>query len=247
MSGSAFKPSNNDYDWLGPGIYFWEANPKRGLEFAKEASGNRISSISNPFVIGAVIELGLCLDLTTPTGLEWIRGAYDSLVEVIEAAASKFPSNSKDQLRRNLDCAVIRRLHTILGTQRLPPVDNNQGRIHGGPPLYPGAGFREKTHPDSGPQSSMHQGRLPRAFGSTLTSKFPFKPSIRECAKEGINASPFRQHFAARLMSPGPSIPPEHCPRWPQLPRPLPELRRRRRPSPSPAQSEPEAASAGPP
>jgi hypothetical protein len=37
LAGTAFKPSNNDYDWLGPGIYFWEANPLRGLEFAEEA------------------------------------------------------------------------------------------------------------------------------------------------------------------------------------------------------------------
>jgi hypothetical protein len=38
LAGTAFKPSNNDYDWIGPGIYFWEANPLRGLEFAEEAS-----------------------------------------------------------------------------------------------------------------------------------------------------------------------------------------------------------------
>ena len=30
LAGSPFKPSENDYDWLGPGIYFWEANPLRG-------------------------------------------------------------------------------------------------------------------------------------------------------------------------------------------------------------------------
>ena len=29
------KPSENDYDWLGNGIYFWENNPKRALEYAK--------------------------------------------------------------------------------------------------------------------------------------------------------------------------------------------------------------------
>ncbi|HEX8463307.1 MAG TPA: hypothetical protein VF627_01700 [Abditibacterium sp.] len=26
-------PSKNDYDWLGWGIYFWESNPRRALEF----------------------------------------------------------------------------------------------------------------------------------------------------------------------------------------------------------------------
>ncbi len=26
------KSSKNDYDWLGHGIYFWEASPERGLQ-----------------------------------------------------------------------------------------------------------------------------------------------------------------------------------------------------------------------
>ena len=146
LAGTVFKPSDNDYDWLGPGIYFWESNPLRGLEFAAEVSKREGSSISKPFVIGAVIELGLCLDLTTSTGLEWVRIAYDSLVEVTRAAALKMPSNSKDRLRRNLDCAVIRRLHTILEAQKLPPIDTLKGVFTEGKPAYPGSGFPEKTH-----------------------------------------------------------------------------------------------------
>jgi hypothetical protein len=146
LAGTAFRPSNNDYDWLGPGIYFWEANPLRGLEFAEEASRRKTSNISKPFVIGAVIELGLCLDLTTSSGLDWVRIAYESLVDVTRAAALDLPSNSKDELRRNLDCAVVRRLHTILETQKLPAIDTLKGVFTEGEPAYPGAGFREKTH-----------------------------------------------------------------------------------------------------
>lgn len=62
LSGAPFQPSSKDYDWLGPGIYFWEANPLRGLEFAAESSKRKTATVSQPFVIGAVIELGLCLD-----------------------------------------------------------------------------------------------------------------------------------------------------------------------------------------
>jgi hypothetical protein len=145
LAGTAFAHSNNDYDWLGPGIYFWEANPQRGLEFAKE-SKRRGSSISKPFVIGAVIELGLCLDLTTSSGLEWVKIAYESLHEVTRAASLTLPSNSNDQLRRNLDCAVIRRLHTILEAQKQPAIDTLKGVFTEGERVYPGAGFREKTH-----------------------------------------------------------------------------------------------------
>lgn len=146
LRGSTFKLSDNDYDWLGPGIYFWEANPRRGLEFAEEASKRKGASISNPFVIGAVIELGLCLDLTTSSGVDWVRIAYQSLVEVTKAAALDLPENSSDQLRRNLDCAVIRRLHTILEAQKLPAIDTLKGVFTEGLPVYPGSGFREKTH-----------------------------------------------------------------------------------------------------
>jgi hypothetical protein len=102
------------------------------------------SKAYKPFVIGAVIELGLCLDLTTSSGLEWVKIAYESLRQVTQAASLTLPTNSKDQLRRNLDCAVIRRLHTILEAQRQPAIETLKGVFTEGQPVYPGAGFREK-------------------------------------------------------------------------------------------------------
>lgn len=94
LEGEPFKQSNNDYDWLGPGIYFWEANPLRGLDFAREAKKRRSSNIKKPFVIGAVISLGLCLDLTTTAGIEQVRAAHKSLVEFAAAAGRKLPENA---------------------------------------------------------------------------------------------------------------------------------------------------------
>ncbi len=32
------KPSENSWDWLGSGIYFWEQNPGRALEYANESA-----------------------------------------------------------------------------------------------------------------------------------------------------------------------------------------------------------------
>ena len=62
---TSLKPSINNYDWLGSGVYFWENNCQRALEFASECINNkaRNDEIRTPSVIGAVLDLGVCLDL----------------------------------------------------------------------------------------------------------------------------------------------------------------------------------------
>src|SRR5689334_4210881 len=52
-----WKPSKNEWDWLGHGIYFWEHSPSRAARWAKQHYGRRGD------VIGAVIQLGRCFDL----------------------------------------------------------------------------------------------------------------------------------------------------------------------------------------
>lgn len=51
--------STNDYDWLGSGVYFWEHNESRAMEWAVDASKRPNSSIKRPAVIGAVIALAI--------------------------------------------------------------------------------------------------------------------------------------------------------------------------------------------
>ena len=31
-TGGILQPSENEYDWLGSGIYFWEFGPERAME-----------------------------------------------------------------------------------------------------------------------------------------------------------------------------------------------------------------------
>ena len=54
----ALKASENTYDWLGHGIYFWEQNLKRAKDWARRRYGKEAA------VVGAVIDLGNCLNLT---------------------------------------------------------------------------------------------------------------------------------------------------------------------------------------
>ncbi len=46
-------------EWLGHGIYFWENDPQRALEWAQDGSSK--SKIKQPSVVGAVWNLELCL------------------------------------------------------------------------------------------------------------------------------------------------------------------------------------------
>lgn len=149
LDGERFIPSTNDYDWLGHGIYFWEANPKRGLEYAKELAVRKrgASKVVTPAVIGAIIDMGLCLDLTTASGLEQVRLSYQVLAAVAARSSSgRMPKNNKDGLRRNLDCAVINTIHEINRQNGSPAIDTVKGAFIEGEPIYPAASFHEKTH-----------------------------------------------------------------------------------------------------
>ena len=146
LAGDQFIPSTNVYDWLGHGIYFWEANPRRGLDFARELmkQPRSASKVANPGVVGAVIDLGLCLDLTTAAGIEYIRVAHDAFLEIYNKADAlrQLPANSKDGLRRNLDCAVVNTLHKLRQAGGEPSFDTVKGIFIEGAEVYPGSGFR---------------------------------------------------------------------------------------------------------
>lgn len=148
LKGEEFKSSANRWDWLGPGAYFWEANPKRGFDFAVElkARGFSHNKIDEPFVVGAVISPGLCLDLTTKAGVDILRDAHRDLVAIYEAGDQPLPENKPDLLQRDLDCAVIQQVHEVRKGRDDPPIDTVRGVFIEGAPLYAGSGFYEKTH-----------------------------------------------------------------------------------------------------
>ena len=147
LAGTAFTPSSNDYDWLDQGIYFWEANPLRGLEFAGEKA-QRERSRFDPYVIGAVIDLGFCLDLLSSTGTEAVAAAYEDFQAYCLAGNRNLPRNSvgEDRLLRKLDCAVINHLHAVRAKLEQQAFDTVRGVFTEGTPCYPGAGFDLKSH-----------------------------------------------------------------------------------------------------
>lgn len=104
IESNGFKISNNHYDWLGPGIYFFQDAPSRAKEWAKEfkekkkikcrsakilkCKGDSCESV----VIGVQINLDDCMDLLD---IEWygvLSEAFDrylslcgvTILEVLE-------------------------------------------------------------------------------------------------------------------------------------------------------------------
>ena len=141
------KFSKNAYDWLGHGIYFWENAPFRAMEWAIECAKNpkmTKGKIERPAVIGAVIDLGTCLNLTDIKHQDVIRSAYNGIVELCEKHSEKLPKNT-DKARK-LDCAVINAAIELNKVQKYPEFDSIRSPYFEGDPLYPEAYFMDKTH-----------------------------------------------------------------------------------------------------
>ncbi|MDR2850213.1 MAG: hypothetical protein LBW77_06710 [Verrucomicrobiota bacterium] len=151
LAGSAaFKPSVNRYDWLGSGVYFWENNPARAREWARFMQ--KRGKIKEPFAVGAVLDVGECLDTTEATSLEAIKASYDALAKAAALTGEVLPKNKKanskneELIFRDLDCLVINYLHALREEDGLSPFDTVRGAFWEGRDLYPGSGIKEKTH-----------------------------------------------------------------------------------------------------
>ena len=148
LNGDPFEVSSNSYDWLGDGVYFWERDPRRGFEFANDLVSRKRNIIRTPTVVGAVLALGRCLDLTTRNACALVQESYQALEALTSANAgtSPIPENSADLMRRYRDRAVIELLFSLRAKIKEPEFDTVRGVFEEGPPAYPGAGFRTRTH-----------------------------------------------------------------------------------------------------
>lgn len=157
IQGDSFiHESTNDYDWLGHGIYFWENNLRRAFDFANEQKQrkgkNGRSKVEEPAVVGAIIDLGFCLDLLDSENLQIVKYSYKILKDLAEQNGFPMPENKgalrggEDLLLRKLDCAVIENIHFLNANRGISSYDTVRGVFWEGDDLYPSAGFKEKNH-----------------------------------------------------------------------------------------------------
>jgi hypothetical protein len=141
----SLSPSTNSYDWLGSGIYFWENSYARALDWANSRYRDAAA------VIGVVADLGHCLNLTDFENSEIIEKGYLELKRKTARRNIAMPYNKNvgvndDWLIRELDCAVVNQTASINEEIGKEPFDSVRGIFAEGKPIYPGAGFRGKTH-----------------------------------------------------------------------------------------------------
>lgn len=150
-----FKKSENDYDWLGNGIYFWENNYHRALAYAQNLQKNPIAQskkiIKTPAVIGAVIDLGFCLDLLETNSISVLKATNDFLCQAFDEAdlpKNSSPKYSSELLIRKRDCLTIETTHLLRKNIRpkVKEYDSVRGVFLEGTQIYVGSGFHEKSH-----------------------------------------------------------------------------------------------------
>lgn len=135
---TAWPHSQNLYDWLGSGIYFWEHGRHRALHWARARYGDAAAAV------GAIIHLGRCFDLLDVEFTQKLLPAYELVRRRWEARGQPILVNrgSDDDLRgRYLDCAVIQRC-----LREFPKVDAVRGAFQEGEPAFPGAKIFRESH-----------------------------------------------------------------------------------------------------
>ncbi|MEO6719761.1 MAG: hypothetical protein ABIN67_05305 [Ferruginibacter sp.] len=117
------------------------------MEYAEECAKRQqkfSDEITTPFVIGAIIELGNCLNLLEPKSIAIIKNAYEGLKELFEQSGESMPVNKG--ANRALDCAVIQYVHQINIASGNLAYDTIKSSFNEGGQVYPSSNFTERLH-----------------------------------------------------------------------------------------------------
>ncbi len=164
--------SRNKYDWLGAGVYFWENDCHRALDFAQNHPTRKIKS---PSVLGAVIDPGYCLNLLNSEDRELLKKSHATFKRSTNGLQNRECDNMSNLSNKNgfriLDYRVIENLHAMRHSLNQPPFESIRGAFTEGPELYPGAGFREKEpYSTLHPQPQLHKSLFYSKSGSRVAS-----------------------------------------------------------------------------
>jgi hypothetical protein len=99
---NGFLASDNDYDWLGTGIYFFQDAPLRAKQWATQQHPD------DPVVLQASIHLHNCIDLFDIGWQPLLKKLYNSFVEQWGLTNQPFPRQEPERSKAHrLDCSFL--------------------------------------------------------------------------------------------------------------------------------------------
>lgn len=136
IENSGFRPSQNPYDWLGDGVYFFQDGKARAQSWAT-------ARWPAAAVIEAQIDLNDCLDLLDPAWFEVLSDAYDAIVALYASRGEALPRqrglvHGMDRVVINYACEVLDQAGTHVTTVR--------GAFQEGRPAFPGSALATLAH-----------------------------------------------------------------------------------------------------
>jgi hypothetical protein len=133
-----FVPSDNDYDCLGNGVYFFEDGLAQARTWAKRAHP------SEPAVVQADVRLEDCMDLKDSLGwVPLLAQAHDEVLRVSREQGLPLPRQTSGHHR--LDRVVIELTVTILEREGIR-IRAVRGVFAEGAPAFPGSFLSEGSH-----------------------------------------------------------------------------------------------------
>jgi hypothetical protein len=105
--------SENEFDWLGNGIYYWEYAPKQAWAWAERKRKNeRWPKDEAVAVVASMIRLGFCFDLLDPDNIRELKDYHRAYMRMCEKLAQE-PKNNY-QHKKYLDCSVFQLAYAAL-------------------------------------------------------------------------------------------------------------------------------------
>ncbi len=148
---ASLEESDNSYDWLGTGIYFWEHGPERALEW--EEYRKQTGKIKCASVKGAVILLGRCFDLMDRKATRILGEAFVEFENTLDDFGIEIPRNEpvsegdNDNILRKRDCSVLNWvMRNFDDSNTEGRFDSVRGLFQEAEPVYEGSAIRMKSH-----------------------------------------------------------------------------------------------------
>ena len=135
-----FRVSDNDYDWLGTGIYFFQDAPLRAKQWATQQHPD------NPAVIRSRIRLDNCIDLFDIGWQPLLKNVYNSFVEQYRETNRPLPKQQPVRSKAHrLDCAFFNYSIEFIAPQG-QNIDGVRAAFMEGERLFPDSAVLELAH-----------------------------------------------------------------------------------------------------